>query len=182
MSLSPILCFNVGFSKLLFHVLDIWLSFQENRGPVFSSQLPHISLQVFLTPVPEYLRASSGHYNYFSQGLHRNACRKIPTHINNKLINVLKLMFWFTNFHQFRFWVGDTKGIGIIEKNTGREMPRIYILLLEFDESLIEVWCQLISEGFDKQCYLNTFHSKPYPHWFCFSLWGGVGRVAVLDF
>jgi hypothetical protein len=35
--------------------------------------------------------------------------------------------------------VGDTKGIGIIEKNTGREMPRIYILLLEFDESLIEV-------------------------------------------
>ena len=59
MTLSPILCFNVGFSKLLFHVLDIWLSFQENRGPVFSSQLPHISLQVFLTPVSEYLRASS---------------------------------------------------------------------------------------------------------------------------
>jgi hypothetical protein len=29
--------------------------------------------------------------------------------------------------------------MGIIEKNTEREMPRIYIPLLEFDESMMEV-------------------------------------------
>jgi hypothetical protein len=54
------------------------------------------------------------------------------------------------------------------KKTVERKTPRIYTPPLGIKKSKKEVSANLFPEMFDKHFHLNTFHCKPYLHWFCF--------------